>query len=172
MQILIISDSHDNEKNIRFVLNKIDELEIDVLLHCGDLVDPSMFKLFEDISLPIYYVFGNNEGMTEDIIAECERLGITWYLDVGEFEIDGKKIAITHYPKVASSLATFGSFDLICFGHSHRKGKEKMKNGGWLVNPGTLGGVFHEPSFATYDTETNEAIIHELGIRQKSYHFE
>ena len=50
-----------------------------------------------------------------------------------------------HYPEYAYAMACTGDWDLVCCGHSHRAGIERVANvkGGttWLVNPGTVAGL-------------------------------
>lgn len=172
MNILIISDTHDRTDHIKKVLEQTKEDSIETIIHCGDLVEPETLAAFENVEVPIYYVFGNNEGREEAIVQTCERMGIHYFLDLGEFIVEGRKIVITHYPKVAKSLAAFGNFDLILFGHSHNRYKEKLPNGGWYVNPGNLAGLREEAYYAIYDTIAHTVDIRKLQTRITHFHFE
>lgn len=172
MNILIISDTHDRVDHIQKVLDATKNNAIGAIIHCGDLVEPETLQAFEGVDIPIYYVFGNNEGREEAIVHTCEQMGIHYFLDLGEFVINGRKIVITHYPKVAKSLAAFGNFDLILFGHSHNRYKEKLSNGAWYVNPGNLAGLREEAHYALYDTTAHTVCIEKLITRTTHFHFE
>ncbi|MFN7160088.1 MAG: YfcE family phosphodiesterase [Candidatus Gracilibacteria bacterium] len=172
MNILTISDTHDRISHIEKVLEETKTRDIGMIIHCGDLVEPETLSAFKNVKVPIYYVFGNNEGREEEIVKTCEKMGINYFLDMGEFVVDGRKIVITHYPKVAKSLAAFGNFDLILFGHSHNRYKEQLPNGGWYVNPGNLAGLREDAHYAIYDTTAHSVEIIKLQARITHYHFD
>ena len=75
------------------------------------------------------------------------------------FEIDGKKLFLTHYPLIAKSMAKSGDFDAVFYGHNHLKNKEMVGNC-LLLNPGEVGAYkTSKPTLAIYDTKTNDAEI-------------
>jgi uncharacterized protein len=75
---------------------------------------------------------------------------------LGELELGGRRIAAVHYPQIAAPLSLSGKYDLVCCGHSHRR--EITLVGQTLrLNPGDVMGLFGEPGFAIYDTESGEA---------------
>jgi putative phosphoesterase len=59
--------------------------------------------------------------------------------------------------------AETGTFDVVCYGHTHRPWVEKIGDC-LLVNPGELAGQRYKPTFAIYDTESNAL---ELKILEK-----
>lgn len=65
------------------------------------------------------------------------------------------QIAFCHFPDEARKLAATGDYGLVFYGHTHQPWIEKSANGCQLINPGTLGGLFQKPTFAFYDTESN-----------------
>jgi len=73
---------------------------------------------------------------------------------VGQIEVDGKKIAFTHFPEKALELAKKDLFDLVFYGHTHKPWEEKIGKTR-LINPGTLAGMFYRATFAVYNTETD-----------------
>ena len=171
MKVLIMTDTHDRVAHMRFLLEKIHDLEIGAIIHAGDLVEPESLEVFEDIGVPVYYVFGNNEGRTEDIIYICEEIGIHWALDINTFELDGKTFAVTHYPQLAEKIMEKKFFDVVCCGHSHFAKIRKYEYGGMFINAGNVAGLREDPRYVIYDTEKHEAAIHELGYRQKVFKF-
>ena len=172
MKLALLSDTHDRREVVKKVVAMFPGLGVTHILHTGDLVSSWMFEILEPDSYPTWYVFGNNEDQHDEIIETAQNLGITVFLDVGEFELDGKKIACTHYPRVAESLAAFGSFDLVVHGHSHKKILKKLPTGGYLVNPGTAGGERGPASFAVYDTSTHIVEFVDVDVHQKVWSFE
>jgi predicted phosphodiesterase len=98
----------------------------------------------------IYDIFGNNADPEQQQIAAADFPNIFLLGERGGFTVEGIRIGCTHFPQVAEAMVTTGEFDLVCHGHTHLKRWEK-KNSCYILNPGTAGGVFQYPSFATVD---------------------
>lgn len=158
MIIAIISDTHDNLTNIQRTLEIINQKKAEVLIHDGDLCSPWILKeLTTKFSGPIHLTFGNNDGEENMLTAWTleNAKHAKFYKPVGELELDGKKIAFTHYPIFGEGLAATQKYDLVIFGHNHQKSEQKVGKT-ILVNPGSTCGVGQPVSFAFYDTETNK----------------
>ncbi len=164
MLIAILSDVHDNWANLEKVLKYLKKQKIKTILCLGDLCAPSTLKMLVDnFKGKIHYVFGNVEGdlyQTTNTANKYKNV-ILYGQELGELSIDGKRIAITHWPKTASALAKTGDYDLVFFGHTHRPDIKKFKplhvdRGIILANPGNIAGLFYKPSFAIYNTKTGK----------------
>ncbi|MBU1075247.1 metallophosphoesterase [Patescibacteria group bacterium] len=158
MIIAIISDTHENAENTKKALEIINEKKADMIIHCGDMCSPIMFKIIpEAFKGPIHCTFGNNDA--EEFlfvkIMKTKYENVEFHKPAGELELDGKKIAFTHYPIFGEGLAHTGKYDLVAFGHTHKKHEEKVGDT-ILINPGALFGLDSPVSFAFYDTETNQ----------------
>jgi putative phosphoesterase len=153
MKIAVLSDLHDNYADWQLINKILQKERIKTLFFCGDLAAPSMLKkMIEEFDGHIHIVYGNvADRETEKKFAD-ESNKVTHYGDLAEFELEGKKICLTHFPDKAKALAAAERFDLICFGHNHIKTFEKIGNT-YLLNPGTAGGMFQYPSFAIFDLE-------------------
>lgn len=157
MKIAIFSDIHDNVVNMNKAIDFIKKEGVKELIFCGDLCAPSVLReLAQNFHGQIHLVFGNVDG-DHYLSARMEQdfKNVKIYNDLGEVELDGKKIAFVHYPKIAQGLAKSDNYDLVFYGHNH---KPWIENVGKciLANPGTLGGLFSRASFAVYDTKTNK----------------
>lgn len=156
MLIAICSDSHDNLVNIDTFLAFCNKEKVDVIFHCGDWCAPSVLTYFRDsFAGSIYGVYGNVHGEAETITKFSEDLHITMKEDKLPITLEKIRILLTHYPDVAKEMATTGEYDLIFYGHNHKPWQEKIEKT-YLVNPGTLAGMFYRASFATYDTVTKK----------------
>lgn len=158
MKIAIISDSHDNLTNIKKAIDIMKKEDIAEIIHCGDLCAPSTLKeIAKNFSGKIHLVFGNVDGdhYLETKISYTEFKNVIVYGDLGELEIDNKKIAFCHLPDFAHGLASEGKYDLVFYGHTHKPFEEQVGKTR-LINPGTLAGMFYKASFAVYDTETDK----------------
>ncbi len=166
MKIAVISDIHDNAHNLVLALKEIsDNKAIEKIIFLGDYVGAAIASLLCSSPIPIFAIWGNNDG--DKCLITKLSLGKDSNLEVG-FEtydsmvIDDRKIFLTHYPIIAKSMAKSGDFDAVFYGHNHLKNKE-ITNGCLLVNPGEIGayktGV---ATYAIYDTSTNDAEIIEI----------
>lgn len=167
MKIAILSDIHDNVWTLRATIQAIQNT--DLLICCGDLCSPFVVPIMgENYSKPIHLVFGNNDGDLFRITKNANRYA-HFHIEGEYFQgiLDGKRFALNHYDHIASDLARSGNFDLVCFGHNHRF-EIKRFGKSLAINPGTLLGYSPldscdvPPTFAIYDSETDEAIGYQL----------
>ncbi len=157
MKLAIISDTHDNVPNLTKALDWMKANGIEQIIHCGDLCAPSILiqVLAPGFSGPIHMVLGNVEDRELVMAKAKEYAHIHHYGDQGEFEIDGVRIAVVHYPEKAKQLAESGKYDLVFYGHNHKPWEETIGHTR-LINPGTLAGLFAKATFAVYDTQTKK----------------
>jgi putative phosphoesterase len=167
MKIAVLSDIHDHIWNLEKVLNQAKD-NTDRAIFCGDYCSPSTFKMATEKFKSAYCVWGNVDGekvvITKEIYANnikhVQLLGI-----FGEINIDGKKVAFTHYPDIAKASAHSKLYDAVFHGHTHEVLNEKVGNT-LLLNPGAVCGVKNDKqsiaTYAIYDTSTNSAEITEI----------
>jgi putative phosphoesterase len=120
---------------------------------------PSMLinTLAPGFSGPIHLIFGN-VGARDSIETIAARFpNIHYHGDFANLSIDNLTIQITHFPEKAAELAS-GEADIIVYGHDHESVIQK-EDDKILINPGSLGGLYSEASFAVFDTKLKEAQI-------------
>lgn len=126
---------------------------VELIIHCGDLAAPAMLTkvLAPKFSGEIHMVHGNvgDPDLLEQVAMNFSN--VTIHGMVGKIEINGKKIAFTHFPEKALELAKKNTFDLVFYGHTHKPWEEKLGDTK-LINPGTLAGMFYRATFAVYDS--------------------
>lgn len=160
MKIGIISDTHDHIEVTRKSIQKIEELGCKILIHCGDFCAPFMIKELSNFSGEVHCCFGNTDDrFLSTKLAQENKIQL--HGEMGEIEVNNKKIAFTHYPQFAEGLAALDKYDIVLYGHTHTSHKEKV-NSTWLVNPGEIMGLKNKSSFAVYDTKTNDIELFEL----------
>lgn len=143
MKISIVSDTHDNINNFKKAINWINNENINLILHCGDICNQEIIdEAYKNFKGEIKFVKGNGDFGLYDIP------------ETMEIEIDGKKIFINHYPDVAKKMAESGKYNLVFYGHTHRPWLEEIGSCK-LINPGELAGHRFKPTFAVYDTKTD-----------------
>jgi len=151
MKVSVMSDSHDRIDHLEWALSVCKEKGVQRVFHCGDLISPFMVLTLAKFEGPVELIFGNNRG---DIFLLCKLLKdypqITLHGEEAFLEIEGFKIAMVHYPKVAEKLALSQEFDYVFCGHTHKfKVWEVGKT--LIINPGELMGKEGPPSFVILD---------------------
>jgi putative phosphoesterase len=162
MQLSIISDTHDNIWSLQAALPRL--AETDAVIHCGDLCSPFMLRqLGEGLGgKPVHMVWGNNNGDILLIQSVAAQLGnITLHGELAELALDGRRVAVNHYPGIARGLAASSKYDLVCFGHTHKVLVEHVGEC-LLLNPGELMGLYGRRTYALYDTTTRQVEIVEV----------
>ena len=79
MRIGIMSDTHDNLPLIRRAVDRMNEEEVDLVLHAGDFVSPFVIPALSDLEAPLIGVWGNNDGDRPHLLEksdEYERIEI------------------------------------------------------------------------------------------------
>ena len=163
MRIALLSDIHDQVWNLRKALAMEALQNTDLMLFCGDLCAPFVLRILaENYSQPIHTVLGNNDGDLAAITTVASRYSqLTVHGEFFRDVIDGRAIAMNHYPEKARLIADAGGYDIVCHGHNHELANSQVGNC-LLLNPGPVmgfhGGRLEEvaASFMTVDTATLE----------------
>ncbi len=99
-----------------------------------------MITILDRAGIPVHCVSGNIAEKFEMTRNADSSENIKLYGDLAEFEIDNKKVAVTHFPHFANALASTKKYDVVFCGHTHNGGIERIKVV-LVVNPGTLAGI-------------------------------
>ncbi len=165
MKVAIISDIHDNAHNLVMALEQIISYDVEKIIFLGDFVGAAIAKLLCSSPIPVFAIWGNNDGdkslITKFSLKEGSNLEVGFdTFDI--LEIDNRKIFLSHYPILAKPMAKSKEFDACFYGHNHSKYKEKI-DACLLLNPGEIGGYkTGGATFAIYNTKTNDAEIIEV----------
>lgn len=147
MRILIVSDTHRQNRNYLELLERLHPL--DLVIHCGD-VEGSEYTLKEAAQCPVMMIAGNN-----DFFCQLPR--------ELNFNIGKYKVWVTHGHNyfVSSGLgpireaARSRGVDIVCFGHTH-KPIVMIEDDLILVNPGSISyprQSDHKPSYVLMDVD-------------------
>ncbi|RJP64104.1 MAG: metallophosphoesterase [Candidatus Abyssobacteria bacterium SURF_17] len=137
MLIGIISDSHDNMNMLKKAVDVFNERRVGLVLHAGDYIAPFTARELRRLNCKLVGVFGNNDGDKLMLSKQFEGFG-QLHDGVHQIELEGKMIAITHYPALAETLAARGAYDVVVYGHTHKVDIRESKP--MVINPGECGG--------------------------------
>ena len=168
MKIAIISDIHNNEVNLKKVLDYCKGNKIETIICCGDLANKETLDFLADnFSGTVHYTFGNmDEGQMKDFTigdpvkslrshGASNYKNIKIYKDYGKIEVENKKLAFVHFPEIAKELCEMNKYDFVFYGHTHKPWVEKINNC-TLLNPGNVAGEIFPPTFAILDLENSK----------------
>lgn len=159
MKVCIVSDSHDRADALTEALREAKAEGAAAAIHCGDLIGAQTLRPAIALGLVIHLIHGNNIG---DPLAlhNLSRVsgGLVHYHGAdARVELGGRRVFVVHYPEYGHAMACTGDWDLVCCGHSHIAGVERVTNvkGGTtqLVNPGTVAGLAAPATWMLGDLE-------------------
>lgn len=159
-RIGIISDTHGHVEPTRPAVRMLDSLDVETVLHCGDVGSAEVVELFA--AWPTHFVFGNCDWHPQELQAAIERAGQTCHGQFGDLEIDGVRIALlhSHDRRRFRQCIDSGQWQVVCYGHTHVAAVERRGNV-LLVNPGAVYRA-NPHSVAVLDLPACEATIVEL----------
>ena len=163
MKVAILSDAHDNIWKLGELLEDVGRSGAEALLYCGDLCAPfTLQQIGEAFDGPVHVVQGNNDGDVLLLARVAAGLdNVTWHGLFAYLELDGRVVALNHYPRIARDQLLSGQYDLVCHGHDHTANIEPHGKG-LLVNPGEVMGRFGKSTYALYDTSSGRAELREV----------
>ncbi len=136
MKIGIISDTHDNRRNVAKAIEVFKRHGVEYVLHAGDIVAPFTTTAFADlVGVKFIAVYGNNDGEKLHLKAVVEGFGGEIHEYCYKGELAGRKICMMHTDHLAEDAIRSQMYDLVVYGHTHHQ--DIRREGRTLVvNPG------------------------------------
>ena len=137
MRIGVVSDTHDRVEVVAEAVRLLQEQQVELILHCGDIETVDTIALFK--AVPTHFVFGNWDKEKVKLSAAIKSIGGMANDSFGAIEIAGKRIAWVHSHERHQlyQLEHSNYFDYLFYGHTHVR--EQHRTGKTLVaNPGAL----------------------------------
>jgi putative phosphoesterase len=157
MKIGLLSDSHDNLKNIEKTVNFFNRHNVRYVLHAGDFVAPFTIPKLKRLKCEWLGVFGNNDGEKKGLFGASEgriRKGPL------RFKLGKKKITLVHDIKTINPNKEGAS--CIIFGHTHKPQILEQATR-LIVNPGECGGwLTGNSTLALVDLDSLKGKIYQI----------
>jgi putative phosphoesterase len=137
MRLGVISDTHGQVDLTRPAVRMFESLEVDTVLHCGDIGSLAVVELFE--RWPAHFVFGNCDVDLKAFATGIEKLGQTCHGSFGDLDFDGVRVALLHSDdrRRFREAVDSGDFRLVCYGHTHVAAADQ-RAGTLVLNPGAI----------------------------------
>ena len=138
MRIGVVSDTHNNLKNVRRIVELFNTAAVDRVIHTGDITQAKTIEVFSQLDAPMSGVFGNNDQERTSLEAAIERYGFEFYEPPLQLCWDDRDIIVVHDPLEFDGHLSNQTIAL--HGHTHRYRCEQA-NGQLIFNPGECAGM-------------------------------
>ena len=78
MRIGVVSDTHNNLKNVRRIVELFNEAAVARVIHTGDISQAKTLDELANLNAPLYGVFGNNDQERETLDVAIARHGFNF----------------------------------------------------------------------------------------------
>ena len=138
MRIGVVSDTHNNLRNTRRIVELLNEAGVERVVHTGDITQAKTLRVLGELDAPLYAVYGNNDLERAELeIASREQeihlvdppLRLSWA---------GREIVVVHDP-LDLDASLLAEVDLAIHGHDHRH-RSEQREGALVFNPGECAG--------------------------------
>ena len=143
MKIGIVSDTHNNLRNVHRIVELFNESGVDRVIHTGDITQAKTLDIFAHLEMPMYGVYGNNdEGERESLAAAVAAHGFIFQEPPFVLEWHQRSIMVVHDPLEFEGHLNH-THELALHGHTHLYRYEETSVRGSrqvVFNPGECAG--------------------------------
>ncbi|MGD8831886.1 MAG: YfcE family phosphodiesterase [Pseudomonadales bacterium] len=143
MKIGIVSDTHNNLRNVHRIVELFNAAGVERVIHTGDITQPKTLEVFAHLAVPLYGVYGNNDdGEREGLESAVAAHGFIFQEPPFELVWHDRSIIVVHDPLEFDGHLN-GSHELALHGHTHLYRYEQTGAGGArqvIFNPGECAG--------------------------------
>ena len=138
MRIGVVSDTHNNMKNVRKIVELFNQAQLDHVIHTGDITQAKTLEVFAELNAPLHGVFGNNDQERDELESAIARYGFYFQDPPYQFTLAEREIIVVHDP--LEFEGHLDDQDLALHGHTHRYRLENLSTGTQVFNPGECAG--------------------------------
>ena len=142
MQIGIVSDTHNNLKNIDTIIYLFNKEKVSFVIHTGDIANANSLNKFSQLNSKLIGVYGNNDRNEKGLKEIAYRNNFLFQEPPKLINLCNKNIAIFHEPEDIDDFLTKNQkIDIVIHGHTHRY-RNEVKKGVLFFNPGESAGMY------------------------------
>ena len=141
MLVGVVSDTHNNLKNIEQIISLFNNEEITLVFHTGDITNSKSLEKFSTLNADLIGVYGNNDRNEVGLNDIALQNNFQFQEPPSLITLCDKNIAIFHEPDVIYDfLSENKHIDIVIHGHTHRY-RHELINDVLLFNPGESAGM-------------------------------
>jgi len=138
MRIAVVSDTHNNLRNVTRIVELVNAANVERVVHTGDITQAKTLEVLARLHAPLLGVYGNNDER-ETIAPVAAQLAMRLVDGHLSFAAAGRRIGVIHDPYEIDD-ALLSAHDLLLHGHNHRLVLER-RGAALLFNPGECAGM-------------------------------
>ncbi|XOV84264.1 MAG: YfcE family phosphodiesterase [bacterium] len=139
MRIGVVSDTHNNLKNVARIVELFNAADVDRVVHTGDITQAKTISVFAHLNAPMFGVFGNNDQERDTLEAAIAEHGFEFHEPPFTPVWAGRQIIVVHDPlEFEGHLAH--THELALHGHTHLYRHEQWGQQTTIFNPGECAG--------------------------------
>ena len=137
MRIGVVSDTHNNLRNVERIVELFRDAGVEKVVHTGDITQPRALRTLAQVGVPIIGVFGNNDER-EALRETAAELAVDLRDPPYVWELGPRRVLVAHDP-IELEAAPESGCEVVLHGHTHRRTVERGP-GRLLFNPGECAG--------------------------------
>jgi putative phosphoesterase len=137
VRVGVVSDTHDNLRNVARIVELLNEARVERVVHTGDVSQPKTLDALAALEAPLFGVWGNNDKEREALERACARHGFDFTESGRELVWARRRILVVHDPREID--LHLDEHHLVLHGHDHLHRVERV-GGSLVVNPGECAG--------------------------------
>lgn len=137
MRIGVVSDTHNQLRNVARIVALLNAAGVARVVHTGDITQARTLRVLGGLDAPLHGVYGNNDER-EELGPAAASLGFALHEGRLELHWAERRIVVVHDPRDLEGLV-LGAGDVALHGHTHRRVIEE-RSGALVFNPGECAG--------------------------------
>ncbi len=118
MRIGVVSDTHNQLRNVRRIVELFNRAGVDRVVHTGDITQAKTLEVFSNLRVPMFGVFGNNDVERDALATAMQRHGFAFFEPPLSLTWEGRELVVVHDPRELETVK--GAPRVALHGHTHR----------------------------------------------------
>ena len=141
MKIGVVSDTHNNLKNIEIIINLFNDIKVPIVIHTGDISNANTLEKFSKLNSELIGVYGNNDRNEPGLEEVAQKNNFQFQEPPRKLSLLNREIVIFHEPdNIDKFLSENLLINVVLYGHTHRY-ENNIRNGVLYFNPGESAGM-------------------------------
>tara|TARA_Y100001935_G_scaffold239792_1_gene227766 strand:+ start:416 stop:907 length:492 start_codon:yes stop_codon:yes gene_type:complete len=141
LKIGVVSDTHNNLKNIDIIINLFNDEKVPLVIHTGDISNASTLERFSKLNSKLIGVYGNNDRNELGLREVAQKNNFQFQEPPKRLSLLDREIVVFHEPdNIDQYLSENRLIDVVLYGHTHRY-ENNAKDGVLYFNPGESAGM-------------------------------